>query len=143
MDRADPSSPPVEAWLQAVGVQTLCEWDVLVFLYRHHVSLLGGEHIARLAGYDTGAVVAALDRLEALGLVARSRVSQAVRLYQFTTPADPPRRDAVERLVRLAGHRAGRVLVAKTFRPADPPAPNNGRSRLRLGEGGKTWRRAI
>jgi DNA-binding IclR family transcriptional regulator len=40
-------------------------------------------HIARLLGYATGEVVAALEYLESLGFVERSCVSQGVRLYQL------------------------------------------------------------
>jgi len=51
--------------------------------------------------------------------VERSRVSQIVRLYQFTAPLDPPRGDAWARLLALAGDRAGRVRVSKRLRGGD------------------------
>lgn len=70
----------LQSWLHALGVQSLCEWDVVAFLYRHPTSLVGADYIARLLGYPDEPVVAALDALESLGLVERSRVSQNVRL---------------------------------------------------------------
>jgi len=85
----------VEGWLKTLGIESLCQWDVLVFLYRHQPTLVGAEHIARLLGDATAEVVAALDSLESSGLVQPSRVSQGVRLYQLTAPADP---DASRRL---------------------------------------------
>jgi hypothetical protein len=113
------SGAEIEGWLKTLGIESLCQWDVLVFLYRHQSSLVGADFIARLLGYASGPVVAALDVLERLGLVERSRVSRNVRLYQFTVPSDPQRGDAWERLLALAGHRGGRVLLAKRLRDGD------------------------
>ena len=48
------------------------------------------EDYLALLGYAIETIIAALDVLESLGLVDRSRVSQGARLYQFTTPAEPP-----------------------------------------------------
>ena len=109
MDRENPHDHQVEGWLKTLGIGSLCQWDVLVFLYRHPISLFGAEDLARLLGDASGQVVAALDVLEALRLVERSRVSQGVRLYRLTVPADPQRADASERLLALANSRAGRM----------------------------------
>ena len=104
----------IEGWLKTLGIDSLCQWDVLVFLYRHQSSLVSAEDIGRLLGYATAEVVAALDSLESSGLVERSRVSQEeVRLYQLTAPADPTRRDALERLMTLADSRTVRLLLAR------------------------------
>ena len=109
----------VEGWLTTLGIESLSQCDVLVFLYRHQASLVSAEHVARLLGYATGEVVAALDRLESLGLVARSRVSQGVRLYQYTAPPAAPRRgDALDGLMTFADSRPGRLFLAKKFRGA-------------------------
>src|SRR5687768_1038945 len=113
------SDADIDGWLHTLGIASLCQWDVLVFLYRHQTSLVGADFIARLLGYASDRVVATLDVLESLGLVERSRVSQIVRLYQFTVPPDPPRGDAWARLLALAGDRAGRVRVSKRLRGGD------------------------
>src|SRR5215472_16125997 len=99
MASENPPGFQVEGWLKTLGVESLPQWDVLVFLCRHLTSLVGAEHIARLLGYETGAVVAALDSLESLGLVNRSRVDQGVRLYQFATPEDTGRGDTLGQLL--------------------------------------------
>ena len=125
MDRVTPPDPQVEGWLKTLGVESLCQWDMLVFLYRHQTSLAGVELIANLLGYATEPVVAALDYLESLGLVQRSRVSQNVRRYQFSVPSDPLRGDAFKRLLALADSRAGRVLLAKKLR-GDDRTPQEG-----------------
>src|SRR5205823_11253055 len=112
----------VEGWLKTLGIESLCQWDLLVFLYRHPTSLVGAEDLARLLGYAPGAVSAALEVLESLGLVKRSRPSQGVRLYQFTVPSEPPRSEALGRLLALAGHpRVGRLRVAKQLRQGKRP----------------------
>jgi DNA-binding MarR family transcriptional regulator len=103
----------VEGWLKTLGIESRCQWDVLVFQYRHQSSLVSAETIARFLGYATAGVVAALDSLESSGLVERSRVSQDVRLYQVTASADPARRDALERLMALADSQTVRLLLAR------------------------------
>ena len=114
----------VEGWLKTVGVESLCQWDVLVFLYRHQTSLVGADYLAHLLGYATEPVLTALDVLESVGLVDRSRVSQGARLYQFTGLAGPPRHEAFERLLALADHRAGRLLLSKHLYRSDRPSPH-------------------
>jgi biotin operon repressor len=106
----------VEDWLKTLGIESLCQWDVLVFLDRHQPSLVSAEHIARFLGYATAEVVAALDSLESSGLVEHSRVSRGVRFYQLTAPADPPRSDASERLMTLADNHTVRLLLARRLR---------------------------
>jgi DNA-binding MarR family transcriptional regulator len=119
MAQDDQPDLPVEDWLKTLGIEALRQWDVLVFLYRHQSSLVSAEHIARFLGYATAEVVAALDNLESSGPVERSRVSQGVRLYQFTAPADPARRDALERLMTLADSHTVRLLLGRKLRGSD------------------------
>ena len=116
MAQDNPPDLQVEGWLKTLGVESLCQWDVLVFLYRHQISLFGEEDLASLLGYASGPTVAALNVLESLRLVERSRVSQGMRLYRFTAPAEPERRDASERLFALANSRPSRVVLSKKLR---------------------------
>ena len=118
----DISDADIDGWLNPLGITTLCQWDVLVFLYRHPTSLVGADVIARLVGYASDLVVTAMDVLESLGLVARSRVSQTARLYQFTMPTDPQRGEAWARLLALSSQRLGRVRLAMRLRGSDPMA---------------------
>ena len=131
----------VEGWLKTLGIESLCQWDVLVFLYRHQSSLVSAEHIARFLGYATAEVVAALDSLESSGFVERSRVSQGVRLYQLTAPADPPRRDALERLLPFVDSHTGRLvrlLLARKLPGSDQPDQNKNDFPLRGVKGTET-----
>jgi DNA-binding MarR family transcriptional regulator len=116
MHQENPLDAEVEGWLKTLGIESLCQWDVLVFFHGHQMSLLGPAHLASLLGYEIGLVAAALDVLESLRLVERSRVSQGVRMDRFTVPADPQHRDAWERLFALANSRAGRVVLSKKLR---------------------------
>ena len=126
----------VEGWLKTVGIESLCQWDVLVFLDRHPSILVSTEDIARFLGYATAEVIAALDSLESSGLVERSRVSQGVRLYQLTAPADPTRRDALERLMTLADSHTVRLLLAR--KSSDRPDQNKNDLPLRGVKGSET-----
>src|SRR5262245_47428603 len=116
-----PPDTEVAGWLTTVGIASLCEWDVLVFLYRHQTTLLGAAYLAHLLGYPSNAIVVALDVLEYRELVARSRVSQGARLYQFRVPPDTSRAEALARLQALTADRAGRVWVAQQLRRDHTP----------------------
>ena len=110
----------VEGWLKTLGIESLCQWDVLVFLYRHQPTLVRAEYMSRLLGNTTAEDVAALDSLESSGLVQPSRVSQGVRLYQLTAPADPTRRDALGRIMTLADSHTVRLLLGRRLRGKRP-----------------------
>jgi hypothetical protein len=151
----------MEGWLNHLAIDTLPQWDVLAFAYRHRTSLVGADLIARLLGYANGPVVAALDLLDGLGLVERSRAYQGVRLYQFTLPPDRVRRDAFDRLMELADTRVGRLQMSKHLQGAKPEDPERPEELTRLHapirphlpaarppehggeEGGVMWRKAI
>jgi len=124
--------PQVEGWLKTLGIESLFQWDVLVFLYRHQSSLVSTGHIARLLGYATGRVSAALDSLKSSGLIEGSRVSHSrgVRLYQLTAPADHTRRDAFARLMTLADSHTVRLPLGRRLRGSDRPDQNKNDVRL-------------
>ncbi len=103
----------VQHWLQSVGVESLCQLEVLTFLYRHRITLLPPEYLARLLGYQMEPVVAALDSLAALQLLKWSDQSRGARSYQFIVPPVPSLTDALERLLALGDHRSGRLLLGK------------------------------
>ena len=137
-----PDISAVKNWLLTAGIESLCHWDTLVFLYRHQASLVRVEHISSLLGYATGEVAAALEHLESGGFVKPSRASQGVRLYQFRASADPPRGDTLNRLMSLADSRAVRLLLAKSWQHGNRPDHNKNLSPLRDTEGSQTWRKA-
>ena len=129
---AQDDEPDVEiaGWLKTLGIASLCQWDMLVFLQRHPSLLIGAEIISFFLGYAMAEAVAALDSLNSLGLVERSRDSQGVRLYEVTASADPARRDALERLMTIADSRRARLLLARGLRSSDLPVQNKNDSPL-------------
>jgi hypothetical protein len=135
MAQENPPDFQIEGGLKTLGVELLCQWDVLVFLYRHLTCLVSAKYIARLLGHPISEVVAALGCLDSLGLVERSRVDRGVRLFQFAAPGDPRSSDALDRLLTLAGSRAGRLLLSKKLRRSNPPKQDNGLLDLHREEG--------
>ena len=107
----------VESCLKDLGIFSRVDWDVLVFLYRHQTSLTSAEQIARLLGYSSSVVGDALDNLESIQLVQRSRASLGVRFYQFIiSEANRLPESCFSRLMGLAANRTGRLLLAKKLR---------------------------
>jgi DNA-binding MarR family transcriptional regulator len=118
--------------LETVGISLLIEWDVLAFLYRHGASLISAEHIGRLIGYPKRGVGNALDRLESLGLIERSRPSQGMRFYRFIPAEDAARRACIEQLMSLTESRAGRLLLIQNLRHTTRSEETRGRESLHL-----------
>ena len=106
---------PVEACLRELGISSLAQCDVLVFLQRHQLSLVSAEQMARLLGYSYKIVGDALDALEALRLIRRSRASQGVRVYQIKYSESHPS-VGFGQLIALTQNRAGRLLIANSLR---------------------------
>jgi hypothetical protein len=50
----------IDGWLSTLGIATRCQWDVLAFLYRHQISLVGATLIAHLLRYAIEPVVGRL-----------------------------------------------------------------------------------
>src|SRR5450631_4254074 len=92
----------VRKHLHNLGVTLMSEWDALAFLYRHAASLATAAQLAQLIGYENTEIGAALQKLEALGLIQRSRASQGIRLYQFSSPPEPSRQSSLLALMSLA-----------------------------------------
>ena len=107
----------VREWLKALAIVEIRQWDVLVFLHRHRTVLLSAEQIARLMCYGPASIVTALDNLESLGMVARSRLSRGVRLYQLIE-LDGPRSHAFQELMALTESRVGWLEIHEKLRKA-------------------------
>jgi DNA-binding MarR family transcriptional regulator len=98
--------------LKGLGLSSLCEWDVLLFLSRHHTTLGNAAQIASLLNYPGQAVSDALERLEAKKLVQSSRSSLEVRFYQLVMSEDQAE-SSFRQLLNLGESREGRLLVVK------------------------------
>jgi DNA-binding transcriptional ArsR family regulator len=134
----------IQGRLEILGVSSLEEWDVLVFLYRHRASLTNAEQVASLLGYSATVVGDALTRLTNLKLVKRSRPSEGVRLYQFVGPAHLPHRDSFKQLFEFTANPAGRRLLLKKLRRHSASKQRPGGKGLHLTpKGGARWPRAM
>jgi DNA-binding MarR family transcriptional regulator len=103
--------------LESVGISALREWDTLIFVYRHGLSLTSAARIAQLVGYESASVSSALDRLEREKLIEYSRSSHGVRLYRIVaSSADAERLRCFQELINVSQSRAGRLLLAKRLR---------------------------
>jgi len=56
-----PADLPIREYLKILGVSTLNEWDILMFLHRHGTSLTSAAEIALLLGGNKAGVSVALD----------------------------------------------------------------------------------
>jgi DNA-binding transcriptional regulator PaaX len=70
--------------------------------------------MARLLGYSSKAVGAALERLESQGLILRSRNSGGARFYQLAAGEAPAADEScLGRLMSVAETRPGRLMLMK------------------------------
>ena len=123
---------PVPERLQVLGVTLVTEWDTLAFLFQHKTSISTAAQIARLVGYDKAEIGAALQTLDGLRLIRRSRTSQGARIYEFCQPQEPGRHTCLVELMNLAQHRAGRLLLLKHLQRRRPGVRRGGDRGLRL-----------
>jgi DNA-binding MarR family transcriptional regulator len=136
MGRGKPPESTVQSCLDSMGISLLSEWDVLAFVYRHGSSLASSDHIARLIGYESTVVRAALDRLESENLIERSRLSKGVRFYRILASTDAGRQRCLQQIVSLSETRAGRLLLAKRLKPeGSNRAGKNNRNKLTIESG--------
>jgi hypothetical protein len=142
MELKDVTASLIEEWLSLLGIQSLCQWEVFVFLYHQRVSLVSVEQIASLVRHPTETVVAALSRLETLKLVECSRVQSGVRFYQFTVTPDTSRLVALDHLLGLVESRAGRLALAKAL-PRTLRATHGRPDSSALAEERVTWPKVI
>jgi DNA-binding GntR family transcriptional regulator len=117
IDREELLERSVQSCLESVGVGLLCEWDVLVFVYRHGASLASTGQIARLIGYENTVVGDALERLEREKLIERSRPSRGAHLCRIPVWTDAERWRSLQQLLSLSETRAGRLLLERLLRP--------------------------
>jgi hypothetical protein len=118
--------------LQTLGVSFLTEWDALTFVYQHATSLCTAAQIAKLIGYDKVETAAALQKLETLGLIERSRVTQGIRFYRVPAPEEPLRHGCLLELMSLTQDRAGRLLLLRHLKRSGSVPRRRRDSGLRL-----------
>lgn len=126
------STAPVAERLHLLGLSLVVEWDTLVFLYAHSNSLGTAAEIARLLGSGKAEVGSALYKLESLGLIHRSRVSDGTRIFRYIEPPDPSSRSCLLDLLDLAQTRTGRLSILKHLKRPRAESRRSRNSGLRL-----------
>jgi len=118
--------------LQVLGLTLLSEWDTLAFLYNHLASLGTAAQIAQFVGGSKAETLAALTKLEALGLIQRSRVCQGKRIYLYSPPSEPSRQSCLVELMIRAQTRAGRLQILQQLKNSHQELPATKSNGLRL-----------
>ena len=119
MIRPDTIEADVQRWLETIGVESLCQWDVIVFLNRHQTILMSPEQLARRMGYPTATILGTLDSLAAHGFVRLFSGSSDARLYESTTPTEPSQHEALGQLLVLADDCPDCLLLREYLRRRD------------------------
>ena len=114
--QANVADADVQHWLQSVGLESLCQLEVLTFFHRHPTSVLPASYLARLLGYPMEPVATVLDSLANLRLLEWSPQPRGARAYQVVVSPVPSRSEALERLLSLGDNRSGRLLLGQHFR---------------------------
>ena len=105
----------VQQWLQSVGLESLCQLEVLTFFHRHPTSVLPASYLARLLGYPMEPVATVLDSLATLRLLEWSPQPRGACAYHVVVSPVPSRSEVLERLLSLSDSRSGRLLLGKHF----------------------------
>lgn len=116
-ERVQTLESSLQSCVDNVGISSLCDWDVFAFVYRHVTSLTTAEQIARLLGYESGVVGAALGRLETQKLIECSRPSRGVRIYRVLNSNNLEHQRCLQELLTLSETRAGRLELARQLSP--------------------------
>jgi DNA-binding MarR family transcriptional regulator len=107
-----------KSFLEHLGVALLSEWDLLAFVYRHGPTLTSTAQIARLIGYESTVVGAALDRLESHELIERVGPPEGTRLHRMVVSTDAEQRRCIRQFVSLSETRAGRLSLTGLLMPS-------------------------
>ena len=127
IERGTDSEILLHSCLETIGVSSLSEWDMFVFVYRHGPCLTSTDRIARLIGYEKTLVAAALDHLENRELIERVGPPQGTRIHRVFASLIVEQRRCIRQLVGMSGSCAGRLLLMKLLMPIqiESPTKNN------------------
>jgi hypothetical protein len=121
-EQGNPQELVVKGCLNSLGVSFLLDWEILIHLYRHNITLLGIDQIARLLHSDATSVGRTLERLKSRKLIESSRSSGAARFYTVAFSPDNSAYSCFKQLVNLSEHRSGRLTLKKILKPDNPGA---------------------
>ncbi|HSA87815.1 MAG TPA: hypothetical protein VLE46_16690 [Nitrospira sp.] len=100
---------------QAAVIQSACDLDLLVFLYRHPRALLTSEQLAVFVGYPLKDIAKALNTLIEAGLLGRMAQHSGHAARMFLLLLDGPQGGGVKTLLELASRRQGRQGILEAM----------------------------
>ena len=106
----------IKECLGCLGISSIYEWDVLLFLHRHGATITHNGELAQFVGYESRAVSDALDKLRDRGLVASSRPNSRCELYQVSVNTRAEYNTSFQQLIRVAASREGRLILARQLK---------------------------
>jgi DNA-binding MarR family transcriptional regulator len=106
----------IKECLGSLDLSSLCEWDVLFFIHRYGTIVTHDGELAPLVGYENKLVSEALDKLEDLGLVVRSRLNANAKAHQLSVKTHSQHTASFQHLARAAATRVGRLILAKQLK---------------------------
>ncbi len=142
-DQGNPLEISVRGCLKSIGISLLLDWDVLIYLYRHGLSLLGVEQISHSLNCDSATVGNALDRLESRKLIELSRSSKGVRFYKAAISSAGLPQSCVQQLEILTGNRSGRLMLRKILKPDTPEMVPEVQSEQAIWKEGVEWTKTV
>ncbi|MGH9328272.1 MAG: chemotaxis protein CheB [Terriglobia bacterium] len=101
----------INRWLSALGIRTLTEWDILVFLHRHGFTLLNPEQVTSFLGHKTDEIAAALARLKELGLIGLPQGWGGTLSISGLVPQECDKKRSFTHLMRAADSRTVRLAI--------------------------------
>ncbi len=115
---------------QVAAIQSACDLDLLVFLYRHPRTLLTSEQLAVFVGYSLKDIANALDIFIQAGLLGRTAQMSGHAARMFLLQLDGPQGRGVKTLLELALRRQGRQGILEAMdgstsgqnQPSDAPS---------------------
>jgi hypothetical protein len=114
------------------AIQTACDLDLIIFLYRHPRALLTSEQLAGFVGYNLKEVAKALDSFIEAGLLARTTQQSMHAARMFVLLRDGPQGGGVRALAELGSTRAGRQSILEALDSGARPDQLGASPELRL-----------
>ena len=100
------------------GIRQPCDLDLLLFFYRHPLSLLTSDQLAAIVGYERKLIASTLEGLIASGLLSRSLNTSHTSRRLYALKVEEAADGRLLQLLQIAGTRPGRQeLMRLLMRP--------------------------
>jgi hypothetical protein len=118
-EQSNPRELSVQSCLASMGISLLIDWNILVFVHRHGMTLASIDQMARLLVCKSASVSDALERLESRQLIESSRLSKGVCFYKVAVASDGVLKSCFQHLLGVTSNRRGRLILADMLKAED------------------------